>query len=413
MANRFKRYGVALAGVIFHLMIGGVYAWSVFTKPIASQTGWSESSVTFTFSIAIFFLGMSAAFMGRLVEKFGPTATGTISSICYGLGIALTGLAIHDHQLWLLYISYGALGGLGLGSGYVTPVSTIIRWFPDKRGLATGLAIMGFGFAALLTGPVAQRLMTTVGLERTFYVLGLFYFIVMIIAAQFIKKPKKGELPTVIAKQANRVSLTDGAQLTANQAVRTRAFRFLWLMFFINITTGIGLVSAASPMAQEMTGMSVATAAVMVGIIGLFNGFGRLAWATMSDYIGRPVTYSLIFIVDVIMLLILIMCKVPFIFSLALCLLMSCYGAGFSVIPAYLGDIFGTRELGAIHGYVLTAWAAAGVVGPLLLSFTHQLLHNYYVTLVVFIVIDLIAMVVSLAMRREFTHVADFASDAK
>ncbi|QLL70397.1 OFA family MFS transporter [Lactobacillus sp. 3B(2020)] len=401
MEKSRNRYGVALAGVVLHLMIGGVYAWSVFTKPIAAQTGWQETAVSFAFSLAIFFLGMSAAFIGRLVEKFGPTVTGTISGICYGSGIALTGLAVQTHQLWLLYLAYGVIGGLGLGSGYVTPVSTIIRWFPDKRGLATGLAIMGFGFAALLTGPIAQNLMAKVGLATTFYILGAFYFIVMVIAAQFIKKPRPNELPAAIAAKAQRVSLT-GQELTANQALKTRTFGYLWFMFFINITTGIGLVSAASPMAQDMTTMTTGMAAVMVGIIGLFNGFGRLAWATLSDYIGRPLTYSLIFVLDIIMLFILLFFKVPFIFAMALCLLMSCYGAGFSVIPAYLGDIFGTKELGAIHGYILTAWAAAGMVGPILLSYTHQVLHNYYVTLIVFVVIDALAMLISVLIQRDF-----------
>lgn len=401
MTKTRNRYGVAAAGVVLHLMIGGVYAWSVFTKPISAYTGWKETSVSFAFSLAIFFLGMSAAFMGRLVEKFGPTVTGTISSICYGSGIALTGLAVQSHQLWLLYVAYGVIGGLGLGSGYVTPVSTIVRWFPDKRGLATGLAIMGFGFAAMLTGPVAQNLMAAVGIVNTFYILGAFYFVVMIIAAQFIKKPRPHELPQVIAQKAQRVSLTN-QELTANQALKTRTFAFLWFMFFINITTGIGLVSAASPMAQNMTTMTASAAAVMVGIIGLFNGFGRLAWATLSDFIGRPITYSLIFILDIVMLFILLFFKTPFIFALALCLLMSCYGAGFSVIPAYLGDVFGTKELGAIHGYILTAWAAAGMVGPILLSYTHQVLHNYYVTLIVFVIIDALAMLVSVWIQRDF-----------
>ena len=395
MAKTRNRYGVAIAGVILHLMIGGVYAWSVFTKPISAYTGWKETSVSFAFSLAIFFLGMSAAFMGRLVEKFGPTVTGTISSICYGSGIALTGLAIQSHHLWLLYLAYGVIGGLGLGSGYVTPVSTIVRWFPDKRGLATGLAIMGFGFAAMLTGPVAQHLMALVGIANTFYV------VVMIVAAQFIKKPRPHELPQAIAENAQRVSLTN-QELTANQALKTRTFAFLWFMFFINITTGIGLVSAASPMAQNMTTMTASAAAVMVGIIGLFNGFGRLAWATLSDFIGRPLTYSLIFVLDILMLFVLLFFKTPFIFALALCLLMSCYGAGFSVIPAYLGDVFGTKELGAIHGYILTAWAAAGMVGPILLSYTHQVLHNYYVTLIVFVIIDALAMIVSVWIQRDF-----------
>ena len=401
MIKTRNRYVIASAGVTLHLMIGGVYAWSVFTGPIVKQTGWAETSVSFAFSLAIFFLGMSAAFMGRLVEKFGPTITGTISSVCYGLGVFLTGIAISNQQLWLLYLAYGVIGGLGLGAGYVTPVSTIIRWFPDKRGLATGLAIMGFGFAALLTGPIAQTLMASFGVSSTFYILGIFYFLVMIVAAQFIKKPRQNELSKAVIKKASRFSLT-GQNMTANEAVRTPMFWSLWFMFFINITTGIALVSAASPMAQSMTNMTANTAAIMVGILGLFNGFVRLIWATLSDYIGRPRTYSAIFILDIVMLITLILCKVPVIFALALCLLLSCYGAGFSVIPAYLGDVFGTRELGAIHGYVLTAWAAAGMVGPILLSYTHQILHNYFVTLVVFIVIDLLALIVSLALQRAF-----------
>ena len=359
MMKTRNRYVIASAGITLHLMIGGIYAWSVFTGPIVKQTGWAETSVSFAFNLAIFFLGMSAAFMGRLVEKFGPTITGTISSVCYGLGVFLTGIAISNQQLWLLYLAYGVIGGLGLGASYVTPVSTIIRWFPDKRGLATGLAIMGFGFAALLTGPIAQTLMASFGVSSTFYILGIFYFLVMIIAAQFIKKPRQNELPKAVIKKASHFSLT-GQNMTAN------------------------------------------TAAIMVGILGLFNGFGRLIWATLSDYIGRPRTYSAIFILDIVMLITLILCKVPVIFALALCLLLSCYGAGFSVIPAYLGDVFGTRELGAIHGYVLTAWAAAGMVGPILLSYTHQILHNYFVTLVVFIVIDLLALIVSLALQRAF-----------
>ena len=400
-----NRNVVAFAGVMFHLMIGSVYAWSVFSKPIIAQTHWSEASVSFAFSLAIFCLGMSAAFMGKAVEKFGPTVTGTVSSILFGSGIALTGLAIHLHSLILLYLGYGVIGGIGLGAGYVTPVSTIIKWFPDRRGLATGLAIMGFGFAALLTSPIAQALIKAVGIVKTFYILGLVYFVVMIISAQFIKRPNEDEIPKVEnAKTTIKSTFLDGKQFTANEAVKTRSFRLLWLMFFINITCGIGLVSAASPMAQSMTGMSVAKAAVMVGIIGLFNGFGRLVWATLSDYIGRPNTFSLIFIVDILMLVLMLIFKLPFIFTIALCLLLSCYGAGFSVIPAYLGDVFGTKELGAIHGYVLTAWAVAGMVGPVLLSVTHELLHTYTVTIIAFIIIDVIALFFSYHIRKDFVR---------
>lgn len=398
-----RRYLVAIAGILLHLMIGSVYAWSVFTGPIAKQTGWALSSVTVAFSIAIFFLGMSAAFMGRLVERFGPRLTGTVAALLYGSGILLTGLAVQLESLPLLYIGYGVVGGLGLGAGYVTPVSTIIAWFPDKRGLATGMAIMGFGFAAMLTGPIAQNLIAGIGLVPTMYVLGTAYLLIMLTAAQVIRKPRPGEVPA--ADIAKSVSLT-GTAMTANQAVKTRSFRYLWLMFFINITCGIGLVAVASPMAQQQTGMSAATAAMMVGVVGLFNGFGRLAWATLSDLIDRPLTYTLIFTVDVAMLAGILVFSSPLLFGIALCLIMSCYGAGFSVIPAYLGDVFGTKQLGAIHGYVLTAWAVAGVVGPTLLSLSDQYFHSYTYSLIFFVALELVAFILSIRIRRQFSVVA-------
>lgn len=405
---RINRYVVATAGIIFHLMIGSVYAWSVYSQSIQAQTNWSESAITFAFSIAIFFLGMSAAFMGRLVERFGPRVTGTIASFCYGIGTITTGLAIHEQQLWLLYLAYGVLGGIGLGSGYVTPVSTIIKWFPKRRGLATGCAIMGFGFAAMLTSPIAHILIDRVGIEATFYILGTAYFIVMIIAAQFIRPPKADQVNTAAAvtPAAAGVSLMNGQQLTANQAVKTREFRLLWLMLFINITCGIGLVAAAAPMAQEFTAMSATQAALMVGVIGIFNGLGRLVWATVSDYLGRPTTFSVVFTVEAILILSLMVLHVPALFTIALCIILSGYGAGFSVIPAYLSDIFGTKDLGAIHGYVLTAWGIAGLVGPVILSISHQLLHSYNSTLVIFGILELIALTVSFVIRQRFTQTA-------
>lgn len=400
---KVNRYVVAGSGILLHLMIGSVYAWSVYTQSIQAQTGWSESSITFAFSLAIFFLGMSAAFMGRLVEKFGPNVTGTISSICYGAGTALTGVAIHTDQLWLLYLAYGVIGGLGLGSGYVTPVSTIIKWFPNRRGMATGCAIMGFGFAAMLTSPVAHGLIASVGVERTFYILGAVYFIVMISAAQFIRPPKKAlNVAETVTPVAAGVSLMNGQQLTANQAVKTREFRLLWLMLFINITCGIGLVAAASPMAQEFTVMSVTKAAWMVGVIGIFNGLGRLAWASISDYLGRPNTFSVVFTFEAILIVSLMFIHSSYLFTIVLCIILSGYGAGFSVIPAYLSDIFGTKELGAIHGYVLTAWGIAGLVGPVVLSVSHQLLHSYNSTLIVFGILEIIALTVSFLIRKRF-----------
>lgn len=394
--KRTNRYLVAFSGVILHLMLGSTYAWSVFRNPIMSETGWSQSAVAFAFSLAIFCLGMSAAFMGKLVEKFGPRVTGTISAICYASGTALTGLSVERQELWLLYLGYGILGGLGLGSGYITPVSTIIKWFPDKRGLATGLAIMGFGFASLLTSPIAQFLIETDGIVKTFYILAGVYLVVMLLVSQFIKRPTEEELLELGGQQKVQQAHTG---MTANEALKTKEFYLLWLILFINISCGLGLISAASPMAQDMAGFTPESAAVLVGILGIFNGFGRLLWAALSDYLGRPRTFSLLLVVSILMVAFLLMLQVPLVFALAMALLMTCYGAGFSLLPAYLSDVFGTKELAALHGFILTAWAMAGLVGPILLSETYEILHTYTTTLLVFIALYAVALGLSLYLK--------------
>lgn len=394
--KKTNRYLVAFSGVVLHLMLGSTYAWSVFRNPIIDETGWSQSSVAFAFSLAIFCLGMSAAFMGKLVEKFGPRVTGTISAITYAGGTALTGLAIERQELWLLYLGYGILGGLGLGAGYITPVSTIIKWFPDKRGLATGLAIMGFGFASLLTSPIAQRLIQTDGVIQTFYILASIYLVMMLVVSQFIKRPTEDELRELGASQKT----VAGSGMTANEALKTKQFYLLWLILFINISCGLGLISAASPMAQDIAGFSAEEAAVLVGVLGIFNGFGRLLWAALSDYLGRPKTFSLLLLLSIAMTVGLLFLQVPWYFSISLSLLMTCYGAGFSLLPAYLSDIFGTKELAALHGFILTAWAMAGLVGPILLSETYELFNSYTTTLIVFVVIYFLALLISISLGK-------------
>ncbi|MGT2828875.1 OFA family MFS transporter [Streptococcus hillyeri] len=398
--KKTNRYVVAVCGVLLHLMLGSTYAWSVYRNPIVSETGWSLSSIAFAFSLAIFCLGLSAAFMGRLVEKFGPRVTGSISAVLYSLGNVLTGYAIAQEELWLLYLGYGILGGLGLGAGYITPVSTIIKWFPDKRGLATGLAIMGFGFASLLTSPVAQYLIETQGLVNTFYLLGGLYFVVMITVSQLIKRPTQEESKRLAAnaKDAKKADLTVG--MTANDALKTREFYILWMILFINIACGLGIISVIAPMAQDLTGMSPEAAAVVVGLMGIFNGFGRLIWAWISDYIGRPLTFIILLVVNILMAFSLILFRTPLMFTMAMAALMTCYGAGFSLIPPYLSDIFGAKELAALHGYSLTAWAMAALVGPMLLSVTFEATDSYTVTLLVFMVCYALALVVAIWLKH-------------
>ncbi|HHJ8163130.1 TPA: OFA family MFS transporter, partial [Streptococcus pyogenes] len=384
--EKTKRYIIATAGILLHLMLGSTYAWSVYRNPILQETGWDQAPVAFAFSLAIFCLGLSAAFMGNLVEQYGPRLTGTVSAILYASGNMLTGLAIDRKEIWLLYIGYGFIGGLGLGAGYITPISTIIKWFPDKRGMATGFAIMGFGFASLLTSPIAQWLIETEGLVATFYLLGLIYLIVMLFASQLIIKPTAAEIAILDKKRLqNNSYLIEG--MTAKEALKTKSFYCLWVILFINITCGLGLISVVAPMAQDLTGMSPEMSAIVVGAMGIFNGFGRLVWASLSDYIGRRVTVILLFLVSIIMTISLIFAHSSLIFMISIATLMTCYGAGFSLIPPYLSDLFGAKELATLHGYILTAWAIAALTGPMLLSITVEWTHNYLLTLCVFIVL--------------------------
>lgn len=407
-----NRWLIAAAAVGIHLSIGSVYAWSVFTKPITSQFGWELSSVQLTFSIAILFLGLSAAFLGHYVEKHGPRKAGILSSIFFGVGITGSGLAISMESLPLLYICYGVLGGIGLGVGYITPVSTLVKWFPDRRGLATGLAIMGFGFASMIAGPIIQALIESVGIANTFFILGIIYFVVMFASAQYLAPPPQGWVPAGYSAQASegqKQIKKDLCQLTANEAVKTRRFYWLWLMLFINVTCGIAIISVASPMAQEIAGMSVGMAATMVGLNGLFNGAGRIGWASLSDYIGRANTYTAFFAIQIVLFFLLPNLTIQTLFMIAMFIIMTCYGGGFSSIPAYIGDLFGTKQLGAIHGYILTAWVAAGLAGPIFAAWVREKTGSYTGTLSVFVAMFVVALVISLIVRLDIKKLKEEA----
>ncbi|WP_078552562.1 OFA family MFS transporter [Bacillus alkalicellulosilyticus] len=407
MERKIKnRWLIALAGVGIHISIGSIYAWSVFTNPLMNDLQWGLREVSLTFSIAILFLGLSAAFLGHFVERYGPRVSGTLSSFFFGIGIAGAGLAVQVESLLLLYLFYGVIAGIGLGVGYITPVSTLVKWFPDRRGLATGLAIMGFGFASMIASPIIARLIEAVGLSTTFYILGATYFVVIFSSAQYLAPPPKGWLPAGFkeAMQANTKKKADLSQLTANEAIKTKRFWMLWVMLFINITCGIALLSVASPMAQEIAGMTAVAAATMVGLIGVFNGLGRLGWATLSDYIGRPNTYTAFFAIQMVLFFILPNMTHFLLFQLVIFVIITCYGGGFSSIPAYIGDLFGTKQLGAIHGYMLTAWAAAGLIGPIFSAWVRETTGSYQGTLVIFASLFAIAFLVSIWIRYEIKN---------
>ena len=398
-----NRWFIALAAIGLHISIGSVYAWSVLTRPIMADMGFTLSQTTWTFSLAILMLGLSAGFLGSFAEKIGPKKSGLLAMLFWVTGLLGTAYALSIHNLTLLYLFYGIIGGIGLGIGYITPVSTLVKYFPNRPEFATGLAIMGFGFASLIAGPLMQYFVAQVGLVDTFIILGVIYLVIMGASSLYLKAPQPKH-PTRPTKDKSTMYVHTHGML-ANDAMKTWQFGALWWVFFINITCGIGLLSLASPMAQETIGMTPTAAASLVGIIGIFNGGGRIAWSTISDYLGRAQTYILFFIIEIVAFYLLAQTNSALTFQILILLIITCYGGGFSCMPAYLADLYGIRQLSTIHGRILTAWGLAGIAGPMLVSYFHETGYGYTTALkcfaVLFVINTIIATVLKLYGKRE------------
>jgi len=390
-----NKWLIALAAVGIHICIGSVYAWSVLVKPIMTQLGFDLKQTTMAFSLAILFLGLSAGFLGSWVEKLGPRRSGFVSAAFFGAGLLGTALALELSSLPLLYFFYGAVGGIGLGVGYITPVSTLVKYFPNNRGFATGLAIMGFGFASLIAGPLMQKLVAQFGLVTNFIILGVGYAFVIALSASYLAPPPAD----ILATQNAATGESYKRQYTAKEAMRTWQFAALWWIFFVNIACGIALLAVASPMAQEVVGMTPVAAAGMVGVIGLINGAGRIFWSTVSDYIGRRNMYVAFFLMEIAAFYLLADAQDSLYFQMLVLLIISCYGGGFSCMPAYLSDLFGTKQLSAIHGRVLTAWGIAGMVGPQILSYLRETTSGYNYTLYFFAACFAVNTIVALLLK--------------
>ncbi|MFY0687541.1 MAG: OFA family MFS transporter [Cyclobacteriaceae bacterium] len=402
MGKSKNRWFIAASAVGIHMSIGAVYAYSVLKKPLLASMGWQFDDTAWAFSIAILFLGLSASFLGRKVEKMGPRKSGMLSASFYGFGLLISGIAIWFESLWTFYLGYGVIGGIGLGVGYICPVSTLVKWFPDRRGLATGLAIMGFGFGALLASSIIQYLITTVGIGWMFSIMGIAYFAIMMSAAQYLAPPPSNWVPKgfdISKNGKNKQIREDLTQLTSIEALKTARFYFLWIMLFINVTCGIAVISVASPMSQEIAGLTPLAAAAMVGAMGLFNGLGRIGWASFSDFIGRPMTYTAFFVIQIIAFFLLPGATNALAFQALIFLILTCYGGGFASVPAYIGDIFGTKNLSAIHGNILTAWAAAGLVGPQLVAYVRETTGSYAGTLQLFAGLFALALIVAIVIQ--------------
>jgi MFS family permease len=437
----FSRWMVPPAALCVHLCIGQVYAFSVFNLPMTRLLGvgrsgpgdWRLTELGWIFSLAIFFLGISAAALGRWVEEGGPRRAMFTAALCFGGGFLVSALGIRLHQLWIIYLGYGVIGGIGLGIGYISPVSTLIRWFPDRPGMATGMAIMGFGGGALIASPLSVWLMqrfatpTHVGVAKTFVVLGIVYFCFMMVGAAIVRLPAPGWRPAGYVPPAEPKKLVTQRNVFVYQALRTPQFWLIWWVLCLNVTAGIGVLGQASAMSQEMFPgrVSAVAAAGFVGLMSLFNMGGRFFWASTSDFIGRKNTYFCFFVLGTILYaLVPLTGRAGSVNAFVLCFLViiSMYGGGFATVPAYLRDMFGTRYVGAIHGWLITAWSAAGIFGPVLVNYIreYQIAHGvpkaqaYNFTMFVMAALLVIGFFCNLFIRavHERHHMPEDAAEA-
>ena len=377
----YSRWLVPPAALAIHLGIGQVYAFSVFVNPLLAFSGgigapWSHKEVGYIFSFAIAILGISAALFGKWLETAGPRKAMFVAATCFGFGFLVAALGIKLHSLLLIYLGYGGIGGIGLGIGYISPVSTLIKWFPDRPGLSTGLAIMGFGGGAMIGAPLATNLMAhfkahgTEPIGSTFLWMGILYFFFMMFGVFMIRVPAPGWKPEGYVPPVHQSAMISRHNVTVNSAMATPQFWLLWLVLALNVTAGIGILESAAPMIQNLFPgkVTVLAAGGFVGLLSLFNMGGRFIWATLSDFIGRKATYTAFFSIGAILYFVLPAIHALPLFVIVAGILISMYGGGFATIPAFLKDLFGGVNVSAIHGRVLTAWTTAGIAGPLIIN---------------------------------------------
>ncbi len=481
-----NRWLIAASAVGVHISIGSVYAYSAWKMPLENTFGWTATNTSMAFSIAIFFLGLSAAILGRVIEKHGPSKGGLLSATFFSIGLFGSALAVYLESIWLFYLFFGVISGIGLGLGYISPVSTLVKWFPDRRGLATGLAIMGFGFGGLvcahlidvfnppkaelvlpvdisakeyvdlqLTDPVEAEAMiagvpglenfksseiqlmemqrngeeessafqsleetlapykTVVIYEKSkiiiaFVALGIIYLLVMLPSALYIAPPpaEYAEQFDLSGNGSSKRKLLNVPDVSAFEALKTPGFYGLWIMLFINVSCGIAVIATAKKMGYEMVRLSVEMSSLLVMGISLFNGFGRILWASFSDYIGRTNTYVAFFAIQMIAFPLLAnLTTSPVLFMVVTFIILTCYGGGFASIPAYISDLFGLKEMPTIHGFILTAWSLAGIVGPLLNAYVYEQTKSYQQSLYIFGGAFVLALIVSLLMKLEMRRV--------
>jgi OFA family oxalate/formate antiporter-like MFS transporter len=395
--NNFKRWSIAIAGILLQMALGAVYAWSVFRVPLAKQFNWSISQVTLTFTIAIMALGFASFFGGLWLKRVGPRVVALTGGVLYGAGTFLASYSYHG--IWWLYLTYGVIGGIGLGFSYIVPISVLVKWFPDRRGLMTGVAVGGFGAGALITAPIATRLIQSIGVLQTFAYLGIAYLIITVISGFFMQNPPEGWQPAgwVVSKKTQIQA--NAKDFTLKGALKTWQWWALWLLLFLNTSAGISVISQEAPMFQELIKVTAIVAASMVGIVSIGNALGRVFWAWASDHLGRRITFAVMFILQIALFWILPGFHPAMSVTAIVFIILMCYGGGFGTMPAFVADYFGSTNVGSIYGLILTAWGFASAFGPLLIAHMRQTSGAYATGLHVIAVIMAFSVILPLLVK--------------
>jgi MFS transporter, OFA family, oxalate/formate antiporter len=407
-----NRWLIAGAAVIMQICLGAVYGWSVFVKPLVGGEHWTLTQVSLNFTIALAFLGVGTVIGGLWMDRVGPRLVATVAGVLYGLGYIVASFGVNNHSLGVLYLGYGVLSGVGMGMGYICPVATIAKWFPDLRGLMTGVAVAGYGAGALIMSPIAAKLILSKGIPYTFLWMGIIYGILVIVTAQAYCNPPEGWRPagwqptSAVSKAATTETFTVG------EAMRTWQFWLLFAMLFLNTSAGIMIISQASPMAQQIVGLTAVSAAGIVGIISIFNAAGRVFWAWMSDMIGRGPVYFLLFAIQAVIFFALPHLTTRALFATAVAIVGLCYGGGFGTMPSFTADFFGAKYMGGIYGWILLAWGAAAIPSPIMIARIRQSTGQYREAIYIIAAVMVCSLVLPVLARKRPRRAGPVAVEA-
>jgi len=396
-----NRWVIAGAAVVMQLALGAVYAWSVFLPKVMDLYHVSKVSANATFSITLVALGITAGFGGYLNSRFGPRTIAMVAGTLYGVGVFLASFV--SPNITLLYLTYGVIGGIGIGLGYIVALAMLIKWFPDRRGFITGLAVAGFGGGAAITAPIASYvLLPSLKLNTTFLVLGIVYFVIVVAAAQFYRRAPDGYAPAGWTPSVQQQTVRSVREYRLGEALSSPRWYVLWLILALNVTAGAALISVAAPLARDFTGVALTTASALVVTISIFNGIGRLFWGWVSDFIGRPFTFLSLFVIQIIAFALMPLIgqgqfALLFIPASAIAF---CYGGGFGTMPAFAADFFGPRNAGTIYGVMLTAWSAGAIAGPILIA-SVDFRTALYIIAVIMAVSTILPLVARVLVRRQ------------